>query len=40
MGFFAQDEIPQPFSGERTKQRHFVDAFTAFRDSNIETVFD
>lgn len=40
VGFFAHDAIPQPFSGERTKQRHIEDAFAAFRDPNIETVFD
>lgn len=38
--FFAQDEIPQPLSGERTRPRHIEHAFAAYADSTIPTVFD
>lgn len=40
VGFFGQDEIPQPFAGERTKIRHIDHAFTAFADVTIPTVFE
>ena len=29
VGFFGQDEIPQPFAGERTRARHIEHAFAA-----------
>jgi len=38
--FFSRDEIPDHFSGERTRQRHIVDAFAAFDDQQRSTVFD
>ncbi len=38
--FFPEDEMPQNFAGERTRQRHINDAFRAFRDPEIPTVFD
>jgi ADP-ribose pyrophosphatase YjhB (NUDIX family) len=38
--FYAVDEIPQNFAGERTRQRHVDDAFAAFRNPEIPTVFD
>jgi ADP-ribose pyrophosphatase YjhB (NUDIX family) len=40
VGWFAQDSIPQPFSGERTRQRHIDDIFDAFRDPAAAAVFD
>lgn len=40
VGFFSLENIPQPYSGERTRQRHIDDAFAAYRDVGVETVFD
>jgi ADP-ribose pyrophosphatase YjhB (NUDIX family) len=40
VGWFAPDEIPQPFSGERTKRRHIEDIFRAAGDPGFQTVFD
>jgi ADP-ribose pyrophosphatase YjhB (NUDIX family) len=40
VGWFSQARIPQPFSGERTLQRHIEDVFAAFRDPTAATVFD
>lgn len=40
VGFYGREEIPQPFSGERTKRRHIEDAFAAHADPMIMTVFD
>jgi ADP-ribose pyrophosphatase YjhB (NUDIX family) len=40
VGFFGQDEIPQPFAGERTQARHIEHAFAAYRNPNISTVFE
>jgi ADP-ribose pyrophosphatase YjhB (NUDIX family) len=40
VGWFLQDAIPQPFSGERTLQRHIDDVFAAYRDPAVVTVFD
>jgi ADP-ribose pyrophosphatase YjhB (NUDIX family) len=38
--FFAQDEIPAAFSGERTTSRHIRDVFTALKNPECPTVFD
>lgn len=40
VGFFGPDEIPQPFSGERIKMRQVQDAFSAYADPTLATVFD
>jgi len=40
VAFFAQSEIPELLSAERTKTRHIADAFVAYRDPNYPTVFD
>jgi ADP-ribose pyrophosphatase YjhB (NUDIX family) len=40
VAFFAQDEIPTVFSGERTLPRHIADAFRAHQDPSVPTVFD
>jgi len=40
VGFFGQDEIPQPFAGERTKTRHIEHAFNAYSDATVPTVFE
>jgi ADP-ribose pyrophosphatase YjhB (NUDIX family) len=40
VAFFAEDEIPHNLAGERTKPRHIRDAFTAWREPGIPTVFD
>lgn len=40
VGFFGPDEIPQPFSGERTRSRHVEHAFAAYADPTIQTVFE
>lgn len=40
VGFFGPDEIPQPFSGERTKRRHIEDAFAAHTNPTLTTAFD
>lgn len=38
--FFSSDMIPGHFSGERTRPRHIQDAFNAFHDPALPTVFD
>jgi ADP-ribose pyrophosphatase YjhB (NUDIX family) len=38
--WFPQNAIPQPFSGERTLQRHLDDVFAAYSDPGWVTVFD
>ena len=40
VGFFGYDEIPQPFAGERTRQRHIEHAFAALRDPDWVTFFE
>jgi ADP-ribose pyrophosphatase YjhB (NUDIX family) len=40
VAFFAEDEIPSNFSGERTTARHIRDVFAALRDRDKPTVFD
>jgi ADP-ribose pyrophosphatase YjhB (NUDIX family) len=40
VAFFARDEIPLELSGERTRNRHILDAFAAFDHPNCSTVFD
>jgi ADP-ribose pyrophosphatase YjhB (NUDIX family) len=40
VGFFRQDQIPQPFAGERTRARHIEHAFTAYADAAVPTVFE
>lgn len=40
VGWFGRDEIPQPFSGERTKWHHIKDAFRLYDDPDLPTVFD
>ncbi|MDH5507255.1 MAG: NUDIX hydrolase N-terminal domain-containing protein [Anaerolineae bacterium] len=40
VGFYGRDEIPQPFSGERTQWRYIEDAFAAYADPDWVTVFD
>jgi ADP-ribose pyrophosphatase YjhB (NUDIX family) len=40
VGFFGQDQIPQPFAGERTRARHIEHAFTAYADASVPTVFE
>lgn len=40
VGWFSPEEIPQPFSGERTKSRHIGDIFRAYSDPAFQTVFD
>jgi ADP-ribose pyrophosphatase YjhB (NUDIX family) len=40
VGFFAQDEIPQPFAGERTRARHIEDAFRAHAIPDMPTLFE
>lgn len=40
VAFFGPDEIPQPFSGERTRPQQVDDAFRAMRDPDFQTVFD
>ena len=40
VAFFAEDQIPAPLSGERTRSRHIEHAFAALRDSNWVTYFD
>jgi ADP-ribose pyrophosphatase YjhB (NUDIX family) len=40
VGWFAEDRIPQPFSGERTRQRHIEDSFAAYHNPNRAAVFD
>ena len=40
VAFFGYDQIPRSLSGERTKPRHIQDAFDAFANPTIPTVFD
>ena len=40
VGWYALDELPRPYSGERTKQRHIEDAFAMAADPDRPTVFD
>jgi ADP-ribose pyrophosphatase YjhB (NUDIX family) len=40
VGWYPIEKIPQPFSGSRTNQRHIDDAYAAFRDPVLATVFD
>ena len=40
VAFFGRDELPEVLSGERTKQRHILDAFTCLEDPDFPTVFD
>jgi ADP-ribose pyrophosphatase YjhB (NUDIX family) len=40
VGFFGIDEIPQPFSGQRTRQRHIDAAFAALNRPEDPTEFD
>ena len=40
VGFFGQDEIPQPFAGERTRARHIEHAFAAYADTTVPTLFE
>jgi ADP-ribose pyrophosphatase YjhB (NUDIX family) len=39
VGFFAFEDLPESLSGERTRPRHLLDAFTA-KSQDIQTVFD
>lgn len=38
--FFALDDIPPVLSGERTLPRHILDAFQAYQNPELETIFD
>jgi len=38
--FYAPNEIPQNFAGERTRQRHIDDAFSAYQNPEVPTIFD
>ena len=38
--WFPFDQIPEPFSGERTRQRHIDDLLAAYQNPLAETVFD
>jgi ADP-ribose pyrophosphatase YjhB (NUDIX family) len=38
--FFTFDEIPESFSGERTRHRHIMDAFLSLKQPELPTVFD
>ena len=40
VAFFSRDDIPNVFSGERTRLRHIQDAFVAYQDKTCPTVFD
>jgi ADP-ribose pyrophosphatase YjhB (NUDIX family) len=40
VAFFAENEMPTELSGQRTRPRHIVDAFTALHDPNCPAVFD
>ncbi len=40
VSFFTLDDMPSILSGERTKYRHILDAFTCHQDPNHPTVFD
>lgn len=39
VNFFNKDEIPENLSGERTKERHIIDAFNAIQE-DCPTIFD
>jgi ADP-ribose pyrophosphatase YjhB (NUDIX family) len=38
--FFGKDALPKVLSGERTKPRHIQDAFAAYLNPSIATIFD
>jgi ADP-ribose pyrophosphatase YjhB (NUDIX family) len=38
--FFSRDNIPQPFSGERTNSQHIAEIFNLVQNPHSETVFD
>jgi ADP-ribose pyrophosphatase YjhB (NUDIX family) len=38
--FFSEGKLPKNFVGERTRIRHVVDAFAAYRDLSITAKFD
>ena len=40
VAYFGQDEIPTLLSGERTRPRHIYDAFAAYHNPGLPTVFD
>jgi ADP-ribose pyrophosphatase YjhB (NUDIX family) len=40
VAFFGRDEIPSPFSGERTRSRHIEDAFAVHSTPELPTFFD
>jgi hypothetical protein len=40
VAFFPRNAIPEHLSGERTRPRHILDAFTALDDTTCPTVFD
>lgn len=40
VGFFAQDDLPEPLSGFRTTPQHIEDVFRAFRQQDAPAVFD
>ena len=40
VAFFGLEELPQVLSSERTKPRHILDAFAAWENPGIPTVFD
>jgi ADP-ribose pyrophosphatase YjhB (NUDIX family) len=40
VAFFAENEIPLPLSGERTRPRHIEHAFSALRDDYWQVHFD
>jgi ADP-ribose pyrophosphatase YjhB (NUDIX family) len=40
VAFFGRENIPNDFSGERTKRHHIEDAFAALDDASRPTVFD
>ena len=40
VAFFRLDEIPDQFSGERTRPRHIQDAFSIYTNPNLPTIFD
>jgi len=40
VAFFPEDKIPRNFSGERTRSRHIQDAFAAYHDPGVKTIFE
>jgi ADP-ribose pyrophosphatase YjhB (NUDIX family) len=40
VAFFGEEEIPPVLSGDRTRPRHILDAYAAYRDAGVEAVFD